>query len=204
MRKNTRLLITFPIYTATAAVCAIWLPVSQWKSGIDALLVFLGLIIAALIQMIPLTANFLQSEDLTPEEIRDLSLKLEKQQDLWLGILTSAVIAAILLVAIKYGVSFKPAEDSWKFVALDMLKRLVSATIGFALSITLLRFMDIISGVKSLQETKSAILYRISKRREIGKRMQKIAHRSDSLSKSRMGNVGLSESFGKLLPPDQE
>lgn len=50
-----------------------WVPLVLWIDMNQGLLAFLGLIAAALVQVIPVTANFLQSDELTPEEARRLS-----------------------------------------------------------------------------------------------------------------------------------
>ena len=69
------------LLTIVAAVCAyLWMPLASFIGIKDGLIAYLGFLSAAVIQVIPVTANFLQGDDLKPEETRRLNRQLERQQ----------------------------------------------------------------------------------------------------------------------------
>jgi hypothetical protein len=65
----------------------------------EGLIAFLGFLAASLVQVMPLTANFLQADRLNPAEAERLTASLTKQQYYWIGLL-SATIAAMVIVIV--------------------------------------------------------------------------------------------------------
>jgi hypothetical protein len=151
--------IFFPIIFAIIAF--MWIPLDLWIDMNQGLLAFLGLLSAAIIQIIPVTANFLQSDHLTPEEARQLSGQLSKQQRYWLGLLASAVATVALVVIIsvlKNHTHFDIASYQFDFDAP------LSALIAFAVSFVLIKMAGIFQGVISLQKLRSELVMNAAKR----------------------------------------
>lgn len=125
-------------------------PLMMWHSIIDGLLIFLGLIVASLIQVIPVTANFLQAERLSTERIRSLRVELDRQQSYWLGLLILSIIAVISLVLVK--VMTDPVSTFLTGThAKELIARSISGILGFSITFILFKFFGIIPGIKSLQ-----------------------------------------------------
>lgn len=157
-----------------------WLPLTVWGSMANGLLAFLGLLVAALVQVIPITAGFNQPEHVTPSEARRLGVALEAQQRLWLILLGTSFITAIILVA---GVAVTPHTESIPPVAgvtaaphtevipLDSL-RLVAApwfsgAIAFLLLYVATRALLLVPGVLSLQRLRNRLNLEAAKNHEI-------------------------------------
>lgn len=81
-----KLLAVFvPMLLGMAA--AAWTPLAFWYDMKEGLIAFLGFLAASLVQVMPLTANFLQSDRLSPYEAERLTASLTKQQHYWIGLL---------------------------------------------------------------------------------------------------------------------
>ncbi|PJO39836.1 hypothetical protein CTI10_001200 [Delftia acidovorans] len=64
----------------------------------EGLIAFLGFLAASLMQVMVVTANFLQSDRLTPTEATRLSNALTRQQKFWLGLLIATVAALVVVI----------------------------------------------------------------------------------------------------------
>lgn len=140
-----------------------WIPLGLWIDMNQGLLAFLGLIAAALIQVIPVTANFLQSDDLTPDEAARLSKGLRKQQHYWLGLLAS-VIVAFALVVIASVLKNRTTISLHSGRTLDfapMASLLVSASVTFVV----VKFAGVFGGVLSLHRLREELVLNAAKRR---------------------------------------
>ncbi|QDZ27005.1 hypothetical protein [Noviherbaspirillum sp. UKPF54] len=154
--------------TIIAIASFIWMPLSVWIQMNQGLLVFLGLLAAALVQIIPVTANFLQSDRLTPIEAERLSAQLGKQQLYWIGLLASTV-AAVVLVVIISALDKKPTEiEIPKLGRLDIgtidIAPGLSALVAFAISFVLVKMFGLFQGVISLQKLRSELVINAAKR----------------------------------------
>lgn len=146
-----------------AAIGWQWIPLGLWIDMNQGLLAFLGLIAAALIQVIPVTANFLQSDDLTPDEAARLSKGLRKQQHYWLGLLAS-VIVAFALVVIASVLKNRTTISLHSGRTLDfapMASLLVSASVTFVV----VKFAGVFGGVLSLHRLREELVLNAAKRR---------------------------------------
>lgn len=162
-------------------VCAVlawkWFPLSVWVSINQGLIAFLGLLTAALIQVIPVTANFLQADHLYPTEAQRLSSALEKQQKFWLGLL-AATFATFVLVIIASAIPAKASVGFtvpvWGAYSIDV-GRIASAILALAVSFLMARVGSVLLGVMSLQRLRSDLVIIGAKRRaaaEAEKQMQ--------------------------------
>lgn len=141
----------------------LWMPMKVWGSLDDGLLIFLGLLVAALVQVIPVTANFLQADELTPDEAIRLTRALENQQKYWLGLLGAAVGTAILLVigkAIEGHLTF-----GLPYFGQTGFEQLFSGLTGFAASLIAVKTFGFFPGVQSLQKLRSELVIAAAKRR---------------------------------------
>lgn len=141
----------------------LWIPMKVWGSLDDGLLIFLGLLVAALVQVIPVTANFLQADELIPDEAIRLTRALENQQKYWLGLLGAAVGTAILLVigkAVEGHLAF-----SLPYFGLTDFDQLLSSLTGFSASLIAVKTFGFFPGVQSLQKLRSELVIAAAKRR---------------------------------------
>lgn len=145
-----------------------WLaPLSAWGEIAEGLLAFFGLLVAAIVQIIPVTTNFLQADNLTIDEAKRLSKALEDQQKYWVALLILSVAAAALIIA---GKLIKPeipnSIDFGMFsVALAIpFSSIASGMIGAAVCFALVRIYGIVPGVISLQKLRSDLVLNAAKR----------------------------------------
>lgn len=171
-----------------------WVGLSAWLSINDGLLAFFGLLAAALFQVIPITANFLQSDELTPEEARHLSSALERQQKFWIGMLGATVTAFALVVSASLAknrmVWDVPVAGTTDF------SPLASFLIGASLSFLLLRMVSVLNGVLSLQRLRSTLVVSAAKRRAAAKAEQIQQQLAPT------GNI-VPADYGSIQPPPQ-
>lgn len=144
-----------------------WFPLEVWISVNQGLIAFLGLLAAAVIPVIPVTASFLQSDHLFPHEAEQLSAALENQQRFWLGLLATTLATFILVLvisAIKPGVSIDIAitqQETWSIAVSPIASGIITA----ALSFLMLKMGSVLLGVMSLQRLRSALVITGAKRR---------------------------------------
>lgn len=157
-----------PLVSIVAGLAAgRWVGLPAWLSINDGLLAFFGLLAAALFQVIPITANFLQADDLTPEEARRLCGALERQQKFWIGMLASTVLAFTVVVLASLAKN-RLIVDLYKVGQIDF-SPVGSFLIGSSLCFLLLRMVSVLNGVLSLQRLRSALVLSAAKRRAAAK-----------------------------------
>lgn len=139
-----------------------WVPMTIWAEMNQGLLAFLGLLSAALVQVIPVTANFLQSDRLTPEEAGRLSVQLTKQQRYWIGLLASTITTFVVVVIVSV------LKDRTKFPLFSYgeidIGPACSCLVAFSLSFVLLKMIGIFQGVISLQHLRGELVMNAAKR----------------------------------------
>lgn len=149
------------------ALCGLFAPLSAWGGIAEGLLAFFGLLVAAIVQIIPVTTNFLQADSLTVDEAKNLSKALEDQQQYWVALLVLSVVAAAMVIA---GKLIKPdIPDSISFAAMAQqitlpLSAVASGLIGAAVCFALIRIYGIVPGVISLQKLRSDLVLNAAKR----------------------------------------
>ena len=137
-----------------------WVPLVLWIDMNQGLLAFLGL--AALVQVIPVTANFLQSDELTPEEARRLSQGLRKQQHYWLGLLASVIAAFVLIVIASV------LKDRTTFSIFNQkidIAPAASLLVSSAITFVVVKLLGLFSGILSLQRLREDLVINSAKRR---------------------------------------
>ena len=118
------------------------------------MIAYLGFLSAAVIQVIPVTANFLQGDDLKPEETRRLNRQLERQQIYWIGLLGATVFCLVLVICISaLDVSSLVKGGPWL-----QWERFLSGFVALMLSFIFTRMMGIFSGVLSLHRLRASLI----------------------------------------------
>lgn len=171
-----------------------WIGLPAWLSINDGLLAFFGLLAAALFQVIPITANFLQADELTLEEARHLCTALERQQKFWIGMLGATVTTFAFVVAASLAKN-RMVWDLPKVGATDF-SPFASFLIGASLCFLLLRMISVLDGVLSLQRLRSALVLSAAKRRAVVKAEQ--VQQQHNLS----GNI-VPADYGSIQQPPQ-
>lgn len=144
-----------------------WVPYKVWGDITEGLLVFFGLLVAALVQVIPVTANFLQSDNLTLEEAKQLTAALERQQKYWLGLLWVSVVTCIALIVGKalpeHALSFSFAIREMTFE--PSLQSFFSGLIAGLVWLAIVKTFGFFPGVLSLQQLRGELVVNAAKRR---------------------------------------
>jgi hypothetical protein len=152
--------IIVPILCSVAGYFLV--PIGLWIELNQGLLAFLGLLAAALVQVIPVTANFLQSDRLTPVEAERLSAQLSKQQRYWVGLLVSVVVTFVVVVVVSI-LKDRTQLPLGRFGTAD-IGPTFSAVVTFALTFVLIKMTAIVSGVMSLQHLRNELVLNGAKR----------------------------------------
>ncbi|WP_144022280.1 hypothetical protein [Caballeronia sordidicola] len=156
------------------------------------LLAFLGLVAAALVQVIPVTANFLQSDDLTPEEAIRLSRGLRTQQRYWLGLLAS-VIFAFVIVVIASVLKERTVVTIWHERTVD-ISSAASLIICASITFVVVKLTGLFAGVISLQILREELVINSAKRRAADR--AEVAQRAVDLPA-----VITPEGYGRIIQP---
>lgn len=180
------------------AACAKWVELTTWQGMAEGLVAFLGLLSAALIQVMPVTANFIQSDRLTPEEARRLSRQLLAQQRYWLGLLGFAVADFVVVVLAKV------LPSSWAFVAPAFLGGAsinfpsgpcASFCVGALTTLVIVKMGGIFQGVLSLQILRNDLVVSAAERAAA----EKIQEATTGVSEATPPAVTLPSEYGRIL-----
>lgn len=194
MIKRSAVAINAAIPIAAGVVAYRWMPLESWGKLDQGLLVFLGLLVAALVQVIPVTANFLQSDQITTDEARRLTAALEEQQKYWLGLLGVSVITAMLLIVDNFAKGLLEFNlPGYGQVLLDPL--LSSITAAFVALVAVKTF-GFFPGVQSLQRLRSELVIEAAIRRERG-----TIEKPPAVSKPLPASV-VPDDYGRIAAPD--
>ena len=187
--KPMKLLAVFvPVLLGMAA--ALWTPLALWYDMKEGLIAFLGFLAASLVQVMPLTANFLQSDRLSPSEAERLTASLTRQQHYWIGLL-SATIAAMVIVIVGAAlkervVGLAPALQHGWFVDISW-SAVVCFFIASSVSFVLMKMLGLFEGMLSLHRLRAELVINSAKR--------KAAEKAAAIQKD-------AEVTTPLVPPD--
>lgn len=155
-------LITGFIPLLLGVVAALWTPLSLWYDMKEGLIAFLGFLAAALVQVMLLTANFLQSDRLTPIEAERLTASLTKQQQYWMGLL-SATIAAMVMVIVGAALMERVAGSAPLFWRIDS-SAVVCFFVATSVSFVLMKMLGLFEGMMSLHRLRGELVLNAAKR----------------------------------------
>jgi hypothetical protein len=164
--KSMKLLAVFvPVLLGMAA--ALWTPLALWYDMKEGLIVFLGFLAASLVQVMPLTANFLQSDRLSLSEAERLTASLTKQQHYWIGLL-SATIAAMVIVIVGAALKDRVENLAPMFEHRWFLDISWSAVVCFSIvssvSFVLMKMIGLFEGMLSLHRLRAELVINSAKR----------------------------------------
>lgn len=149
-----------PLFFGVAA--ALWTPLSLWYDMKEGLIAFLGFLAAALVQVMLLTANFLQSDKLTLPEAERLTASLTKQQRYWMGLL-SATIVAMVIVIVGAALKEHVVGSTPLFWGVG-LSSLVCFFIVTSVSFVLMKMLGLFEGMMSLHHLRGELVINTAKR----------------------------------------
>lgn len=186
--------VALPVVLAVIALC--WIPYKVWSDMTEGLLVFLGLLVAALVQVIPVTANFLQSDSLTVDEAKQLTAALERQQKFWLGLLWVSVVTSIALIA---GKALPETVLSFRFSVMGItfepsMQAFYSGLVGGLIGLVVVKAFGIFPGVLSLQKLRGDLVINAAKRRQA-----EIVQR-EAEARKQVPSV-VPEDYGRIISP---
>ncbi|WP_156939569.1 hypothetical protein [Desulfocurvus vexinensis] len=197
---DSRLKHIFQLVSAVAVGIAAhrWVNLSVWEGMANGLFAFLGLLVAALVQVIPITAGFTQPDFVSPAEAKKLGTALEIQQKLWLALLGIAFVSVLVLVL---GVAVAPHDK--EVLAADSLRSLsapwLSGAIAFMVWYVAIRALSLIPGVLSLQRIRSRLNIEAAKHHE---RVRPQAFDNQNIIASARPIVP--DGYGKMITPKKD
>lgn len=194
--KLTKLIALFvPFLFGVAA--AVWTPLELWGEMKEGLIAFLGFLAASLIQVMPVTANFLQSDNLTPSEAERLTASLTKQQHYWIGLLSATIIAMVLVIvgaAIEERISEIPPFFVHKYFLDISWSAFVCFSIASSVSFVLMKMLGLFQGVLALHRLRGELVINSAKR--------KAAEKIEVIQKEAQISVPLvPRDYGQIISP---
>lgn len=191
--KAMKLLAVFLPPVLLGMIAALWTPLIFWYDMKEGLIAFLGFLAASLVQVMPLTANFLQSDSLTPSEANRLTASLTKQQHYWIGLLSATIVAMVIVIvgaALKDRVAnlaplfqYHQYEISWS----SMICFFIASSVSFVL----MKMLGLFNGMLALHHLRGELVINTAKRNAAEKisQIQREAQISTPLVPSDYGNV---------------
>jgi hypothetical protein len=188
MKPMKLLAVLVPVLLGLAA--ALWTPLALWYDMKEGLIAFLGFLAASLMQVMPLTANFLQSDRLSPSEAERLTASLTKQQHYWIGLLSATIAAMVIVIvgsALKERVTnLAPAFEHRLFMEVGW-SAVVCFFIASSVSFVLVKMLGLFEGMLSLHRLRVELVINSAKR--------EAAYRAAAIQKE-------AEVSTPLVPPD--
>jgi len=165
MKGKTLLSLLIPPLVGVAAAWGT--PLALWYDMKEGLIAFLGFLAAALVQVMPITANFLQSDKLTPTEAEKLLASLTRQQHYWIGLLTATIVTLVVVivgVALKDRVEgLQPLFEHSLFMDISwgaVVVFFVASSLGFVL----VKMLGLFDGLLSLHHLRGELVINSAKR----------------------------------------
>lgn len=160
MKPVKYLTLLIPLLLGTAA--AFWTPLQLWYDMKEGLIAFLGFLAAALVQVMPLTANFLQSDRLTIPEAERLTASMMKQQRYWIGLLSSTIFSMVVVI-VGAALKERVAGSVPLFWIVDY-SVLICFVVAASVSFVLMKMLGLFEGVMSLQRLRGELVLNAAKR----------------------------------------
>lgn len=165
MKPMKLLAVIVPVLVGVAA--ATWTPLVLWYDMKEGLIAFLGFLAASLVQVMALTANFLQSDRLSPSEAERLTASLTRQQHYWIGLLSATIVAMVIVIvgaALKERVAnLSPLfhhplfwEVSWSAV--------ISFFVAGSVTFVLMKMLGLFEGMLALHRLRGELVVNSAKR----------------------------------------
>lgn len=183
--------VILPLASGIAA--AYWTPLAFWFDMKEGLIAFLGFLCAAVVQVMPITANFLQADQLNPTEAERLTRSLTKQQHYWIALLSSAILAMIIIIissALK--ARLEPLTGQWYGLTYASIPCfLIASTTSFVM----VKMLGLFEGMLSLHHLRGELVINAAKR--------SAAVKVKAVQAAMTSSKPLPNDYGKILPPQQ-
>ncbi|MGN6525257.1 MAG: hypothetical protein ACTHL8_02610 [Burkholderiaceae bacterium] len=173
-----------------------WVALATIADMKDGLIAFLGFLAAALVQMATVTANFLQSDELTPVEAVRLSDSLAKQQRYWMGLLAFTLTSMGCIVLAVVCKDIKPLPVPKVGYNL-LLGSIISFVTAFCVVVVAVKTLGLIKGMMSLQVLRAELVLSAAKRRAA----EKVEQASTRLLSTTEGSMTLPPGYGAIVHP---
>lgn len=184
-----------PLVLGVAA--ANWTPLSFWSDMKEGLIAFLGFLAASLVQVMPITANFLQSDKLTVIEAERLTRSLTRQQHYWMGLLC-VTIAALVVVIVGSALKSVVADAEPLFKHRWFIDVSWSAVVTFfitgSVSFVLVKMVGLFEGMLSLHHLRADLVIATAKREAAEKTAR-------AQSEARLVPPPLPDDYGAVISP---
>jgi hypothetical protein len=165
MKLMKPIAVFVPVLLGAAA--ALWTSLAFWYDMKEGLVAFLGFLAASLVQVMPLTANFLQSDRLNLSEAERLTASLTKQQHYWIGLLSATIAAMVVVIvgsALKDRVmSLPPAFEHRLFIEIRW-SAVVCFFMASSVSFVLMKMLGLFEGMLSLHRLRVELVISNAKR----------------------------------------
>lgn len=170
---------------------------SFWSDMKEGLIAFLGFLAAALVQVMPITANFLQSDKLTVNEAERLTKSLTRQQHYWMGLLW-VTIGALVVVIVGSALKSVVADAKPLFMHRWFIDVSWSATVTFfiaaSMSFVLVKMAGLFAGMLSLHHLRADLVVATAKREAAEKTAR-------AQSEARLVPPHLPDDYGAVISP---
>lgn len=193
--KPAKLLgVLVPLLLGLAA--AAWTPLALWFDMKEGLIAFLGFLSASLVQVMPLTANFLQSDKLSVRDAIRLTDSLTKQQYYWVGLLCATIFALVVVIV---GAALKQFVDALEpLFSLDWIEvrwsALVTFLIASSVSFVIVKMLGLFQGMLSLHRLRTELIIDAAKKDAADKARRE---RTEAC----MPAPTLPDGYGEIVPP---
>jgi len=164
--KPVHLLNLIPLFVG--GVAAAWSDLSTWIDMKEGLIAFLGFLAASLVQIMPITANFLQSDKLLLPDAKRLTASLKQQQYYWIGLLATTIFTLIILIVstvLVKKVRYVDVSVGWGY-NIELSACIVFLLVS-SLFFVLMKMLGLFKGVLSLHDLRTEIILENAKKRSI-------------------------------------
>lgn len=190
MRRPFKKLASVIVPALVGAAAAFYTPLDLWLGMKEGLIAFLGLITASLMQVMPMTANFIQSDKLTPINARRLVDSLTKQQYYWMGLLAATISTLVIVIA---SAAISPyvlrSTQTWHGLTYgSAFSFLIASTLAFVL----IKTAGLFEGMLSLHRLRGELVLAAAEKAASEKKDQ-IQGRAGTLTST------LPEGYGKIV-----
>lgn len=184
-----------PLLLGVAA--ANWTTLSFWSGTKEGLIAFLGFLAASLVQVMPITANFLQSDKLTVIEAERLTKSLTRQQHYWMGLLWVTIMALVVVIigsALESVVAVAEPVFMHRWFIDVSWSAVVTFFITGSVSFVLVKMVGLFEGMLSLHHLRAELVIAAAKRDAAEKTAR-------AQSEARLVPPPLPDSYGSVINP---
>lgn len=190
MRLSYRKVASLLVPLLSGAAAAYYTPLSLWLDMKEGLIAFLGLICASLMQVMPMTANFIQADKLNPTDARRLVASLTRQQHYWIGLLSATILTLIIVIissALKVNLE-KSTINLYGFTPSSFACFFIASSLAFVL----IKMTGLFSGMLSLHNLRAELV--IDAANKLAKQQKEAI-----ISSAGTLNGTLPEGYGKII-----